>query len=608
MRLSQRMDSAKPNQLSPWAKKSLSFLIWMSPMFSLGPFLAIGVLFAFPREYRLRLSAIFLITIYLFSWAIFYPLELLHRSSLEWEATINEFISTGNFQTKATIGFLAFYFILLFANYIHSYKRNSKREFVRKQSLQSKNPNSSLRSEKQIRDSKFDTLLLEFFLALFLCFIFQFVSDSLHPPKPLAPLAPIVSVYQLFFNYSLSLAILVLSFNRNKIPSLAAPIYLSYTRGIRLREFWRKASFESKHFPFRLELSVKAKAQFREKFLPGLGHLYLYEYWRGFPILFLGLLLWLFLAVWVFSYISPIFGIQFLAGFGLKPGIPDKNFFQTAQNVSYAILSLVTLIGLYFYSSYILEKSFSLENLGLKKPKDGEREPFFEPGIKRGFKNVLPVSLLFHLVLLCLVFLIPISLQRSGKKDKSSQKAENFKPEKMEFYFIDPNIPNEMEGLNGGVITGNETTNQTEGEKIKNEKLADNGPVKGNIKKIRGKKVPATYSNYISAKMRIPESYMDYWAKAPHPYSSVVAYTITQDGDVIDVELVEASDYPDQDLRTLQLVESLGPLMPPPGTKNDIRVTELFWNGPIDPDFVDTPLQKEMINMFDGRYMEELPE
>lgn len=178
----------------------------------------------------------------------------------------------------------------------------------------------------------------------------------------------------------------------------------------------------------------------------------------------------------------------------------------------------------------------------------------------------------------------------------------------MEFYFIDPNVPDDTQGLNGGVITGNETENKEKGEKISNEKVADNGPVKGTIKKIRGKKVPPTYSNYISAKMRIPESYMDYWAKAPHPYSSVVAYTITQDGDVIDVELVEASDYPDQDLRTLQLVESLGPLMPPPGTKNDIRVTELFWNGPIDPEFVPTPLQKEMINLFDGRYMEEIPE
>lgn len=72
------------------------------------------------------------------------------------------------------------------------------------------------------------------------------------------------------------------------------------------------------------------------------------------------------------------------------------------------------------------------------------------------------------------------------------------------------------------------------------------------------------------------------------------------------MDLVEASGYPEQDQMTLELIESLSPLMPPPGTKGYVRVTELFWNGSIDPDAMPTPLQKELVTMYDGRYMEEL--
>ncbi|TGL87776.1 energy transducer TonB [Leptospira congkakensis] len=602
------MDSANSKLLSPWAKKSLTFLLWMSPLFSLGPFLAFGVLFAFPSEFRLRLRALAVIAVYILTWIIFYPIELLHRSGLEWEAVINEFLAKESRSFQLKIVFLLICFVLLFVNYLHSRGRNQKRELVRTKKLQSEHPQGTIRTDMRIRDSKFDTLLFVLFLALLLNFGFEYISDKLRPNKSLSPLAPLADVYQFVFNYSISLCILLFSFNRNKIPSILAIPYLRYMEGIRIRERWKAAVVSKSRFPFRLELIVKEKAKFRDRILPGFGHIYVYEYWRGFPILFLTLLLFLFSAVWVFSFVSPIFGIQFLAGFGLKPGVPDKDFFISSQNIAYAVFSVLALVGIYIYSSYLLEKSFSLENLGVKEDKVGESEPFFKPGLRKGFRNVLPLSLLFHLILISLVFLIPITIQRGKKKEQTSQKNDHFRPEKMEFYFIDPNVPDDTKGLNGGIVTGNETENKEKGEKISNEKVADNGPVKGYIKKIRGKKVPPTYSNYISAKMRIPESYMDYWAKAPHPYSSVVAYTITQDGDVIDVELVEASDYPDQDLRTLQLVESLGPLMPPPGTKNDIRVTELFWNGPIDPEFVPTQLQKEMINLFDGRYMEELSE
>ena len=198
-------------------------------------------------------------------------------------------------------------------------------------------------------------------------------------------------------------------------------------------------------------------------------------------------------------------------------------------------------------------------------------------------------------------------VSRNPPAKKNDMSKQHFQPEKMEFYFIDPEIPDEVKDLNGGVISGTETPNEKEGEKVPDEELSENGKPKGYVKRIKGKRLPKTYSNYISARMRGPEMFMEYWKKAPHPYSSVVAYTITTEGEITDVVLVESSGYPEQDQLTIELIESMSPVMPPPGVKGDVRVTELFWNGSIDPDAMPTPLQKEMVLMFDGRYMEEEP-
>ncbi len=542
-------------------------------------------------------------------WAVFYPLELLHRSSFDTENIINDFLKDESTINGIKGAFILFVGIALFVNYVSSSSRQSHRKKTRETHRPPELKNVHFRTERVIRDTKFDTFLLVFFMGLFLSFGFQFILEKISPPNPSNPLAALKDIYQFVFNYFLSTAILLFSFNKNKSPAIFAKLFLKYQTGIRLRESWRDRAQKQEKFSFLKEMEVKKRAVFRERLLPGYGHIYLDDYWRGFPFLFVGLLLWLFFAVWFFSYLSPYFSILFLGSMGLKPGIPDKDFFVSSQNISYLVITILALTFTYVYSYSLLSKNFTLQNLGYRKATEDEKEPIFVSGLRKGFRNILPVSLLFHLIILSLVFIIPNSIQRnSSKKNNSADKSKHFQPDKLEFYFIDPNIPDETKGLNGGVITGTDTTNKEQGEKITDEKVADNGPKSGYIKKIRGKKVPATYSNYISAKMRVPESYMEYWAKAPHPYSSVVSYTITQDGDIIDVELVEGSNYPDQDRLTLELIESLSPLIPPPNTEGNIRVTELFWNGPIDPNSVPTPLQKEMVHMFDGRYMEEISE
>ncbi len=141
-----------PNQshLSRFHEKGLSFLIWMSPMFSLGIFFALGVLFAFPKAVRLKRKALVVIFIHLLSWIFFYPVELLHRSSLEWETRINEILSLESNVNLIKVCIFLLVGIFLFLNYIHSSSRQNARDKKRNLLLQRISPGSTLRTEKRI--------------------------------------------------------------------------------------------------------------------------------------------------------------------------------------------------------------------------------------------------------------------------------------------------------------------------------------------------------------------------------------------------------------------------------------------------------------------------
>ena len=336
-------------------------------------------------------------------------------------------------------------------------------------------------------------------------------------------------------------------------------------------------------------------AKYREAILPGWGIIYLHRYWIGFSVLFSFLLLLLFTAIGWTYYIDYSFGTTFLQAMGLKPGIPDKEFIRYTSNIVTPIVFTFLMACSYVFSNYLLRYL-------LKK----ESEPVSDRGLTYGFNTNLSFSILVHLILFSVLFVIPIMVTRNPPQKKNDISKQHFQPEKLEFYFIDPDIPDEVKDLNGGVISGTETPNEKEGEKLPDE-ISDNGKPKGFVKRIKGKRLPKTYSNYISARMRGPEMFMEYWKRAPHPYSSVVSYTITTEGEIIDIVLVVASGYPEQDQLTIELIESMSPVMPPPNVKGDVRVTELFWNGSLDPDAMPTPLQKEMVLMFDGRYIEEEP-
>lgn len=572
--------------LSEWSRKGIAILLWFSTTLQLNVLFALGVLFAFPTQYRLRRIASVVIAIQVFFFLPRFFIELHARFSDEALEYWTRIFNSSNVSNYFQLSVICSLVVIWFANFVFALLRSTRRaKLGRLSSSRKKLPDASL--------WLFTKGFLGIIVFTLLTINFQ---ENLRTLNTGSKGFPVIELYEFGVEVSLSAFFVFFYLLTRKPMALFAPLWAKWERGNRAKRTLLRSQgpqFGSKTFR-----EVWKRAKIRNRVFPGFGLIYLGDYWRGFPLLFVYLLLVLFSFIWIFSFLSPVVGIQFLALLGLKPGIPDKDFFLAAKDYTYLSLSVLGLFLTYFLSERLFRASVAwklplVSNTG---------------GLRRGFQNALPISLLVHLILLAVIIIIPISIQRNQNKKSKSEATNHFQPEKMEFYFIDPNIPDDTKGLNGGVVTGNDTTFQESGEKISNEKTADNGPKTGFIKKIRGKKLPPTYSNYISAKMRIPESFMDYWAKAPHPYSAVVAYTITQDGDVVDIELVEGSPYPEFDIQTLTLVENLGPLIPPPDTKGDIRVTELFWNGPVDPSFVSTPLQKEMILMFDGRYMEEIPE
>lgn len=560
--------------------KGLSLLLWMSPFLHLGIFFPLGVWFAFPRNKLLRTQSFTLVFIQSIAFFFFYALELSYYLNMDIE---DEFLQWNRENPDLMVGIVwTFGLVWLIANSLYLKNRYKKMRGV--------SPN-----RKKNRMSKIGWALLAWFLSVLFSGLNTLnESGVLGTPKNM--MSPLGMEKAIVMDFLISLALFYSWFSKGETFAILRPLYARMVKSLFRRKYFLNLLRRERRPDNNLLHRVGKAAYFRDNILPGWGHIYVGDFWKGFPLLFIFLLAIFLFATAFFSWDSPLLGIQFLASWGLKPGIPDKEFFQKASNIGYMIGFLFLTLSIYILSKYLLRKSFR----DLRTHDNPEKT-----SIRAGFLNNLPISLLFHLILLMIIMIIPFSIQRKKSQPKKDQ-ASHFQPDSMEFYFIDPNIPDDTKDLNGGVMTGTDTPNKEEGEKISDEKTGDMGPKKGYIKKIKGKKVPPTYSNYISAKMRGPESYLDYWRRAPQPYSSVVSYTITSEGYVEDVQLVEGSEYPDQDLLTLELIESLSPLMSPPTQGKDIRVTELFWNGSLDPEAMPTALQKEMVTHFDGRYMEEL--
>jgi TonB family protein len=548
----------------------IGFLLWGSPMFGLGIFFPLGVLALYRLNHTLRGIAFQILLIQIIAILFTFPLEFWSLFYDQSEVFQMQFLA--DHLNKVII------FWILFGIYV----------MFQEAQIFNKMADRGGHNRKGI----FSILAGVFFSAVVLA---GFITASVYllSQPEIEPERAILQFLRgdtllYFWLVSLHTGTVLAGRRRNRIMGIFRKAFASLYIHTRLT---KPTNLQSNSF------TKKAKyAKYRDYILPGWGMIYLRRYWIGFPILFIYLLLILFSVTSILYYFDYSVGTKFLGLFQLKTGIPDKEFIKFTSNVIVPIVMIVLLFSTYVLSQIVLSSA-------LKK----DDEPEEQRGLHSGFKNNLALSFLAHLTIVAIILIIPVSIQRASSSKKRDMSKDHFQPEKMEFYFIDPEIPDEVKDLNGGVISGTETPSQNDGIKIPDEPTSDEGKVKGYVKRIKGKKLPKTYSNYISARMRGPETFMDYWKRAPHPYSCVVAYTITTEGEITDVYIVESSNYPDQDQLTIDLVESMSPVMPPPGVKGDVRVTELFWNGSIDPDSMPTPLQKEMVLMFDGRYMEEEP-
>jgi hypothetical protein len=607
----------KKNSIQKLVIAGLSFLCWVSPMLGLGVFFPLGVLVLYQQNQKLRIAAFQSLILQIFINLVFYPMDLYSLYSFETEAFLMALK-----QEYAGVFFLFWGFvglILLFlearflirkygALHLFQTKSNSLSANPEYRQVMSETDTWSSFNDKLEREPikkalvkkensffrTFVSVIVVWIISIVwffcLCYLFAMLNTENYGYEETLKLLDQMfkgdSALYLWFMTLLSASSLL---GRKGLISILRRPYLSLYLHSKLAKSPTSDFFGDSY-------SKKRKyARIRERILPGWGHIYLQRYWKGFPILFSFLLIFFFLVTAIVFYTDPTFGLNFLRSLGLKPGVHDKEFIPASQNIVYPVSLALMLSVIYIFANSLLGRSLH---------KDGE--PIEERGMESGFTNNVYLSLLAHLIIIAILFIVPERLQRnSSSKKKQDLSKQHYQPEKMEYYFIDPDIPDEVKDLNGGVIAGTETPSQKDGIKIPDNDPADQGKVKGYVKRIKGKKLPKTYSNYISARMRGPENFMEYWKRAPHPYSCVVAYTITTDGDIVDVILVEGSSYPDQDNLTLELIRSMSPVMPPPNVKGDVRVTELFWNGSIDPDAMPTPLQKDMVLHFDGRFMEE---
>lgn len=123
--------------------------------------------------------------------------------------------------------------------------------------------------------------------------------------------------------------------------------------------------------------------------------------------------------------------------------------------------------------------------------------------------------------------------------------------------------------------------------------------------RLKGERLKQTYSNYISHKIRAGERSVKYWSQTPNPYAVVVEYRVSAQGRVSEIRLRERSQDAQADQLTVELVQAMGDLLPPPGG-GAVQVTELFWNTrPGDPN-LPTPLMRALAKEFDGRVIEPL--
>ena len=531
----------------------ICFLCWASPILNFEIFFPLGAFFVYQKNFVIRHTALASLFLQLFFYTLFVPFELWSYYKQEFELHASQLLSIYNFEIKICLFFLGLFLFLLHKHFI-----KKKYNYL---SL-----NYTLKGEYK---KKYKILSFLYFF-IFFCLSFLLINNLLLIDSFEMTFNPIRNLQENILNFlSFSFFFLFLISNKKNF-FLFRKIFLITIHQIRAK---KPISF--------LHKNKYSYAKMRNLILPGWGNLYFGSIFNGFSLIFTYLLFLFLFFITFFSYLDFIFGIRFLGSFGLKSTLNQKLFLDITQQPYLFLIFLLFLLFCYLISFSILKIQFNGKNSESR------------------FLANFHYSLLFHLILLFLLFIVPFSVYTKVKQKNS---LVSKKTQSLDFYFIDDQIAENIKGLNGSHIAGSSKENATNQKNFLNTKRGNTATIKKKI----GQKNYQTYSNYISAKMRGPELFMKYWKQAPENYSCVVSYIINSDGKIIHAEIVEPSSYSQQDQLTINLIYSLSPLLSVPDITGDVKITELFWNGDINPDNMPTDLQKRLVLNFDGRLIERL--
>lgn len=357
----------------------------------------------------------------------------------------------------------------------------------------------------------------------------------------------------------------------------------------------------------REERSIGAKrnsgARWRSLVFPGWGLFFLRRRWAGIALASSFLLVVLFLilsfglvygkAVEETPGLNPNFTWYLLSDLGLRPHTSDGDFRALFGN--FWALSILSALA----AGHILVSWFATRS-ALRRLED---EALGGAVRRSEFGASLPQSLILHLMVLAVFLVVPINFFTPRSASRQPMEPIRVIPEHFE-------NPESRMQLDGGAVSGNEkpSTDPSGGHRESRPGRGLSGEGQGTGKDSEfgrpGKRRDMTYSNYVSAKIRGPEKWMNYWNRMPHPYSAVFEYVITAEGDVRDVRVLESSGSPESDAMTVEMIRAMGRILPPPGGR-DVLVTELFWNTHPGDDELPTDLQRRLSRAFDGRVISE---
>ncbi len=335
----------------------------------------------------------------------------------------------------------------------------------------------------------------------------------------------------------------------------------------------------------------------------GFGQLYLGQSWLGWLFVFCQVATFLSLFHIWFSYYNFSISKDLLGVFGFYWRIGDQAFsegFATLYNV-------FILIGL-FIINYIL----SFISLYAKLP-------------QRRIMGSILASYLLHFAVFWIILLTPFILTKSSTEEAIKQKAKKIEqqlseeqkqknknktkqipsPNTNKEIQFDLELPKQINGLNQ--FSSRPILQDTKYFKVHpnigfGERKQPLPSRKEYIQKHKHK--TKSYSEYLTAKVREGDKDKIIWNKTSSPYSSVIEYIISANGDITSIKILEHSNNLSVDSMVISVLESMAPLKKPPNNK-DLKITELFWNTN-GQQGLDSNLKRSLVNYPDGRIIEEL--